>query len=169
MPSRLLAALFLAALSGCATVAPPPLAEPVAAGDSFDLSARLSIRQGDKLDIAKLRWTHRAKSDLWVIASPLGNELARIEREETAVVLTRANEAPVRSPSFAALTMSTLGVALDPDDLARWLLGTSPPATPGWKVEIEERSADGTVRRLTAIQGDTVVKIVVDGLLAVPR
>jgi outer membrane lipoprotein LolB len=168
MHSRFLAALFVAALSGCATVAPPPSAGTAASIDSFELSARLSIRQGDKLDIAKLRWTRRGTFDLWVIASPLGNELARIEREGTAVVLTRANEPPLSSPSFATLTQSTLGVALDPDDLARWLQGTTPPVTAGWKVDVEERNADGSVRRLTAIHGDTVVKLVVDSLSGAP-
>jgi outer membrane biogenesis lipoprotein LolB len=139
----------------------------VADATSFDLSARLSVRLGDKLDIARLRWEHRARSDLWVISSPLGNELARIEGEGRMVVLKRGGEAPVTSPTFAALSESMLGVALDPEDLARWLLGAAPPATPGWQVEVEERAADGAVRRLTAIHADTVVKLVVDSYLRV--
>lgn len=169
MPSKTLAAVALAAaLSGCAAVAPPP-ALPLPMGSSFDLSARLSVRQGDKLDIAKLRWAHRARTDLWVISSPLGNELARIEGDGAAVVLTRAGEASLTSPSFAALSKSMLGVAIDPDDLARWLQGTAAPATPGWQVEIEERSPDGTARRLTALRADTVVKLVVDSFQRVPE
>ena len=170
MLSRTLAAAILAAaLCGCAAHAPPPAMPGPAAADatSFDLSGRLSVRQGDKLDIAKLRWMHRARTDLWVISSPLGNELARIESEGGMVVLKRGGEAPVTSPSFAALSESMLGVALDPEDLARWLLGAMPPSTAGWQVDVEERAADGTVRRLTAIHSDTVVKLVVDSYLKV--
>jgi hypothetical protein len=40
---------------------------------AFEMSARLSIRQRDRSDIAKLRWTRRPDSDQWVFSSPIGN------------------------------------------------------------------------------------------------
>ena len=71
------AALLLAA---CAAIAPQaPLPSLTAVPASFEMSGRLAVRHGTSSDIAQLRWTRRGKSDVWVIASPLGNEVARIE------------------------------------------------------------------------------------------
>lgn len=167
-PRAFAAAVLAAGLCGCATVGPPADRPPVDF-TSFDMMARLSVRQGDRLDIAKLRWTHSARADLWVISSPFGSELARIESNGGAVVLTRAGEAPTRAPSFAVLAKSMLGVAIDPEDVARWLHGATAPEASGWQVDIEERASDGTVRRLTAIHADTVVKLVVDSYRQVPE
>jgi outer membrane biogenesis lipoprotein LolB len=170
MHPRLLAvAVFAAVLSGCAAVAPPPAPVDLSAPGSFELAARLSVRQGDKLDIAKLRWTHGAGTDLWVFSSPLGTELARIEREDEAVVLSRPGTTPMTAPSFAAISESMLGVALDPGLMARWLQGEAPAASGGWKLEVDERAADGTVRRLTATHAGTVVRIVIDSFKQAPR
>jgi outer membrane lipoprotein LolB len=168
-PRLLAAAAFAAALSGCATVAPPSTPAELSAPGSFELAARISVRQGDKLDIAKLRWTHRIGSDLWVISSPIGTELARIEGDGATVVLVRAGEAPVKARSFAELTRATLGVALDPELMARWLQGADPTLDGGWRVEVDERATDGTARRLTAIHANTVVKLVVDSFRQAPQ
>jgi outer membrane biogenesis lipoprotein LolB len=167
-PRHLAAAALAAVLTGCAAIAPPAPAELPSPG-SFELAARLSVRQGDKLDIAKLRWTHRARTDLWVFTSPFGSEIARIEREDEAVVLTRAGETPMTSPSFSAISESLLGVALDPEVMAQWLQGATPAMNGAWRVEVDERAADGTVRRLTATHANTVVKIVVDSFWQAPQ
>ena len=88
---------------------------------------------------------------------------------ELEKALSRAGEPPLASPSFAALSQSMLGVALDPDDLAGWLQGAAAPASDGWQVDIEERAPDGTVRRITAIRADTVVKLAVDSFRRNPQ
>jgi outer membrane biogenesis lipoprotein LolB len=124
------------------------------------------VRQGDRSDIAKLRWTHARGSDLWVISSPLGNEVARLESGANGATLTRAGAAPEAAQSFQAITEKLLGIALDPRVIAGWLHGNAPAATPGdWSVSIDETQRAGSVdlaKRITATRGDTVVRLVVD-------
>lgn len=133
---------------------------------AFEVSGRLALRQGDRSDIAKLRWTRHRDSDVWVISSPLGNEVARLESGAGGTTLTRAGSASESAASFAALTERLLGVALDPDAMAGWLHGNTPASAPGeWKVSIDETQRAGRVdlaRRLTAIRGEVVVKLVID-------
>ena len=133
---------------------------------AFEASGRLAVRQGDRSDIAKLRWTRHRDSDVWVISSPLGNEVARLESGARGTTLTRAGAASESAQSFEALTQRLLGIALDPRAMAGWLHGSAPTAAPGdWKVSIDEKQRAGAVelaRRLTATRGDTVVRLVID-------
>jgi outer membrane biogenesis lipoprotein LolB len=151
------------ALAACATTPLPQLASVPAA---FEMSGRLAVRQGDRSDIAKLRWTRRPGSDVWVIASPLGNEVARIESGPGGTSLLRAGAAPEMADDFASLTHKLLGVPLDPRSVAAWLHGETPAAAPGdWQVTIDETQRAGAVdlaRRITASRGDTTVRLVVD-------
>jgi outer membrane biogenesis lipoprotein LolB len=129
------------------------------------MSGRLALRQGNSSEIARLRWTHAARSDTWVISSPLGNEVARIESGESGATLRRAGADEEAAPSFAALTERLLGVALDPATLARWLHGIVPSAPGDWEVSIEEKQDAGAIaiaRRLSARRGDVTVRLAVD-------
>src|SRR5688572_27897999 len=85
------AAPVLALLLGACALAPPKTALPELAGvpAAFEMTGRLALRHGDRSEIARLRWTHRPGSDLWVIASPLGNEVARIESGSAGATLDR--------------------------------------------------------------------------------
>ncbi|QJR09335.1 Outer-membrane lipoprotein LolB [Usitatibacter rugosus] len=129
------------------------------------MTGRISVRVGDKSDIAKLRWAHRPASDAWTIASPIGNEIASIRSDASGAVLRRAGADDERAATFAALTDRLLGAALEPRDLASWLHGAKPDAAADWKVTVDETQQAGTVqlaRRITATRADTVVKLVVD-------
>jgi outer membrane biogenesis lipoprotein LolB len=157
-----IAALFV---SACASVPAPSLPQLDAVPASFEMSGRLAVRQGQHSDIAKLRWTHRGTRDTWVIASPLGNELARLDSDARGATLTQSGSGSQAAESFAALTEKILGVPLEPAEMARWLHGA--PATAGgdWTVTIDETQKAGQVdlaRRITASRGDVVVKLVVD-------
>jgi outer membrane biogenesis lipoprotein LolB len=161
-------ALALAAtLAGCA-LAPSsqaPLPELSAVPASFEMSGRLALRLGERSEIARLRWSHTPSSDRWVIASPIGNEVARIESGAGGARLVRAGEAPEEAASFAALSERLLGVALEPAALAGWLHGRAPQQAGGWVVSIDESQRAGAVemaRRLTATRGDVTVRLVVD-------
>jgi len=155
-------------LAACASAPPQaPLPELKGVPKSFEMTSRLSIRQGDRSDIAKLRWTRKVESDQWVFSSPIGNEVARIESNAHGATLERAGAGREEAPSFEALTERLLGVGLDPRDLSAWL-HAQPPARSApdeWKVTIDEKQAAGAVeiaRRVTATRGDIVVKLVVD-------
>jgi outer membrane biogenesis lipoprotein LolB len=161
------AAFFLLALLlGACAAAPQPLPQLESVPAAFEMSGRLAVRQGDRSEIAKLRWTRTRDSDTWIIASPLGNEVARIESTPHGARLTQAGGPTENAPSFQALTQKLLGVALDPSLLAAWLHGQPPANAPAdWKFTLDETQQAGAVRlakRLTATRGDDVVKLVVD-------
>jgi hypothetical protein len=130
------------------------------------MSGRLAVRQGDRSDIAKLRWTHERAGDTWIISSPLGNEVARIESGARGATLQRAGSPPEAASDFPSLTQALLGVPLDPAALAQWLHGGSRSNAPGgWNVAVEETQRAGAVdiaRRITASRGDVSVRLVVD-------
>lgn len=159
-------------LGACAT-APAPRALPVLEGvpAAFEMSGRIAVRQDQRNDIARLRWTHTATGDQWVFASPLGNEVARIESDGAGATLTQAGGEPRRAASFAALSEALVGVALEPAWLAGWLHGKLGAAPGDWKVTLDEQQDAGAVRiarRLTASRGDTVVRVVVDDYRVLP-
>ena len=169
---RRLAAVLAMAAAACATApsAPPP--QLAAAPQAFMVSGRIAIRQEQKSEIAKLRWTREAGADVWVISSPLGNEVARIESGARGATLTRAGAQPEHAQSFEALTERLFGVALVPDDVAAWLHGEKPRAGGGWIVTVEETQPAGKVtlaRRVTAQRGDVVVRLVIDDYQALGR
>jgi outer membrane biogenesis lipoprotein LolB len=158
-----IAALFIGA---CASVPPiAPLPQLAAVPADFEVSGRLAVRQGDRSDIAKLRWTRKGQHDLWVIASPLGNEVARLESDAGGATLHRAGAPSESARTFQALTERLLGVPLDPGEMAGWIHGASPTGSGGWKVSIDETQRAGNVdlaKRITATRGDVVVRLIVD-------
>jgi len=146
-----------------------PLPQLTGIPKSFEMSGRLSIRQADRSDIARLRWTRAGGSDQWVFSSPIGNEVARIESRAGTARLERAGAPAEEAATFSELTQRVLGVALDPDQFSAWLHGKSgggPSGLPAeWKVTIDETQSAGSVdlaRRVTATRGDIVLKLVVD-------
>jgi outer membrane biogenesis lipoprotein LolB len=163
--------LFALLLGACASVpAPQPLPQLASIPAAFEMSGRLAIRQGDHSEIARLRWTHGRDSDVWVVASPLGNEVARIESTERGARLTQAAGPTEEAASFEALTQRLLGVGLDPSLLAAWLHGAGPANAPAdGKFALEETQQAGAVslaKRLTASRGNVVVRLVVDSYRA---
>jgi outer membrane biogenesis lipoprotein LolB len=170
--ARFAAAAGALLLAACAALPPPEPAIPslTAVPASFEMTGRLAVREGDRSEIAQLRWTRRGRTDTWVIASPLGNEVARIESTPTGATLTQGGGEPQEAPSFEALTRRALGVALDPDWLAQGLHGTAPSRMPdGWSFRIDETQPAGAIRlakRITVRKDDTVVRLVVDGYRA---
>jgi hypothetical protein len=161
-----LVALAGLAVAACA-VAPEPRPLPALAGvpQAFEMSGRLALRQGDRSEIARLRWTHGPASDVWVFASPLGNEVARIESGEDGARLQQGGADPVEAPGFAELSERAIGVALEPSMLVAWLHASGPMRGGAWEVTIDESAPAGSVsiaRKLTARRGDVTVRLVVD-------
>ncbi len=172
MTLRIAAFALVFLFGGCATVpAPQPLPALAGVPAAFEMSGRLAVRQGERSEIARLRWTRRPAGDEWVFASPLGNEVARIRSDSRGAVLEQAGGAPEAAASFAELTGRVIGVALEPAQLSDWLHGRSAEASApaDWKVQVDETHEAGTVklaRRITASRGDVVVRLVVDAYRA---
>ena len=154
-------------LGACASVpSQQPLPQLTAVPAAFELTGRLAVRQSDRSEIARLRWVHRAGSDLWVVSSPFGNEVARIESDARGARLTQAGGEPRTAASFAVLTQALLGVALEPAQLASWVHGGAAGGVPSdWNVVIDEKQPAGAIqiaRRISATRADVVVRLVVD-------
>lgn len=163
------ATLFLAS---CATAPPAPFPLLSHVPKAFVVVGRIAIRTPEKSDIAKLRWTRKDGTDTWVISSPLGNEVARLESGPGGTHLERAGAPPMSATNFQELTENILGVPLDPDRVAAWLHGKAVNDAAGdWKVSVDETQQAGAVelaRRITATRGDVVVRLVVDEYHALP-
>jgi outer membrane lipoprotein LolB len=162
------AALLVAA---CATM-PAPEISLDGLPASFAMSGRIAIRHGSEGEIARLRWERGSHSDVWVLATPLGTELARIERGPEGLVVHRPGAAPLAAGSFSELTGNLLGAALDERLLVAWLHRRPLAGPEGWEVTIDESQQLGgseVARRITASRGDTVVKLVVDDYRARPE
>ena len=174
MIARLAAVATALVLGACAMLPaqqPLPALQAVPAG--FEMSGRLAVRSGQQSEIAALRWTRTRTSDVWILSSPLGNEVARIESDAEGATLFPAGGVAQQAPSFQALTERLLGVALDPEWLAAALHGKASAELPAdWKITIDEKQSEGAVelaRRITAVRGDVVVKLVVDSYRALAR
>jgi len=163
---RFPAFLIALLLAACATAPTQPLPDLSRAPESFEIAGRLAIRQDQRSDIAKLRWVRKAGTDTWVISSPLGNEVARVESDASGATLYLPGGGEVSAPTFEELTERAIGVGLDPDVVAGWLHArAAPEPRGGWKVTIDETQRAGSVdlaRRITASRGDVVVRLVVD-------
>ncbi len=147
--------------------------------DRFKLTARVSVRVADKLDVIKIVWSHQPPHEHLAIFTPFGSQIAEIvsNREGATLRRTDNDQAPLRADSVANLMASAVGVRVEPFALARWLQGFDlqstwdtavfPDASPRrtWQVEAENfRVIDGArvATRVTAISGDTVVRVVID-------
>ena len=174
MIARLAATAMLLLLGACAMLAPPEVPAPqlTAVPKSFEMTGRLAMRRGQESEIAQLRWTRHGGADTWVLASPLGNEVARIESNARGATLYQASGGGAQADSFEELTDRIFGVALDPAALAQALHGEVPRGVPeGWRFTIDETQPAGNValaKRLTVTDGRTVVKLVVDTYQALP-
>lgn len=131
-------AVLALALAACATVgpAPPPAERPVSA--SFDSAGRLSARHGNDGVAVHFTWTHAPGNDVFDVATPLGQTVARLRGDAAGIFVERPGEAPMQYPDWNALTQSVIGVALPVDGLVSWLQGAPSPASAS---DIERDSA----------------------------
>ncbi len=122
-------ALLALALAACATVgpAPAPVERPVAA--SFDTAGRLSARHGNDGVAVHFTWTHAKGNDVFDVATPLGQTVARLRGDAAGIFVERPGEAPMQYPDWNALTQAVIGVALPVDGLVSWLQGVPSPAS----------------------------------------
>ncbi len=147
--------------------------------DRFELTARVSVRVADKVDVIKIVWSRHPPEERLAIFSPFGSQIAEVVSNRDGATLRRTDNdhAPLRADSVADLMASAVGVRVDTFALARWLQGYDlqttwdssafPEAGGGrtWQVEAENfRVIDGVrvAARVTAISADTVVRVVID-------
>lgn len=107
-------------LSGCAVMAPPQRPAPDA---GFALEGRVAVRYGAENLSGRISWAHADARDEIGLASPLGNQLARLVRDASSVILTDSNQQSFRAADAESLTEQRLGWRLPLTGLTDWVQG----------------------------------------------
>lgn len=123
--NRLLLLGLLLLLSACAA---PQVRSPVlaAAPEAFQLQGRIGVRHGTDGFSGSLNWRHAPEDDEVLLLSPLGQVVARIERNATGVTLETPEERHAAQDA-AELTERVLGWRLPLDGLQYWVTGHAAP------------------------------------------
>lgn len=181
------AALTLATLGGCASVAPLP-AGVRSYADDLTLSGRLSLRypvQGKTQSVqGKFLWIQQRDHTDIELYSPLGQTIARIAIRPGVATLEQSGGQRYSAASPDALTEEALGWPLPVDGLRDWLQGfvrdtngRMQVAMPerqerfnseGWQLSYPDWQASGPVavpKRIDAARGDIALRIVIDDWL----
>jgi outer membrane lipoprotein LolB len=139
-----IAAAAVLLLAACASL-PPPRQDTV-----FDLQGRIAVRYRDESFSANLAWRHARGGDEMMISSPLGQGIARLQREGGEFTLTTAEPREYRSDDGESLTEMVLGFRVPLEGLAQWVRGLPAPIleSRGWKVEYLEYDAERRPKRL---------------------
>jgi outer membrane lipoprotein LolB len=116
-----LAAVVVALVAGCATVAPPSVRLTNETAAAFEASGRLSARRGSEGVAAHFTWSHAPSADRFDVSTPMGQIVARLSGDSSGVRVERPGEAPVAYADWGALTRGVFGVAIPVDGLASWI------------------------------------------------
>ena len=117
--ARALALVALLLLGGCAALE----FERAADARGFELSGRIAVRYGAEAAGGQLRWRHDRDGDEMLISSPLGQGLARIQRDGEAVTLTTADGREHHAADAERLTERVLGFRVPLGGLPDWVQG----------------------------------------------
>lgn len=131
---RILSCLLSMSAVGCSTL-PAPQTQPAASSDAlsrtqrlqatqaFALEAKLAVQYAGKGYTARMAWQHEAQLDTMRIFSPLGQQVALIQRTAQTVTLTDQNGKLHSATDTASLTEQLLGWRLPLAGLTQWILG----------------------------------------------
>ena len=136
------------------------------------------MRHGKDGASGKIFWRHSAAADELVLASPLGQGIARVTREGRQYRLTTSDNREYRAADPEALTEDAVGWRLPLEGLPDWIRGKASPGRPaelrrdasgqpaelrqdGWRVEYEE-FRDNLPSRLRLSRDDLEIRVIVD-------
>jgi len=149
------AALALAVIAGCRTVAPTlPSASweqrrpQLQAREHFQLKGRVAVAAGDEGFDASLRWTQEGPRSQLTLEGPLGVGGARVTASGNDLTLVTSRGEVVDSAAAHAALTERLGFDPPLASLRYWVLGVPDPAQPATE------SLDRTQQRLTALTQD---------------
>lgn len=137
--------LTVAILAACAQVEIKPPAGPL----DFELAGRIAARYGKEAFTGNISWRHAKGGDELLISTPTGQGVAQILRQGEAVLLKSAEGREYRAADSESLTERVLGFPVPITGLAGVVQGRpSELEGRGWKVEYQERDAEGRPTRL---------------------
>lgn len=153
---RLSAALTLAVIAGCRTIAPapPPTASweqrrpQLQAREHFELKGRVAVAAGNEGFDASLRWTQDGMRSQLTLEGPLGVGGARVTASGNDLTLVTSRGEVVDSAAAHAALAERLGFDPPLASLRYWVLGVPDPAQPA------AESLDQAQQRLTALTQD---------------
>ena len=161
---RFLLPLCLGLLSACASL-PSPAPVVSAAAESFTLSGRLSLRQGEMRHHVGISWRHEPARDEIFVSGPLGQGLAELTRDATGARLLTADRKLVTAPDWESLAERALGARLPLSNLPRWVVAVPPEPTfdvDGWHIEVRE-VANGRPALIELRRDDIEAVLRIDG------
>ena len=180
---RFVAAVLSLELTACAATVPRPQAPPipVVIASAWSWQGRISVKSGEEAFSGQLQWQHDPAGDTLMLASPLGQGVAKIVRNSSGVVLDLPGEAPRQAPTVEALTADALGYVLPAAGLAYWVQAQADPDSPfeairddlgrparisqeGWSIEYLQYQADNPnqPRRLILTRDGLEIRLVTD-------
>ncbi|MDP5241152.1 lipoprotein insertase outer membrane protein LolB [Uliginosibacterium sp. 31-16] len=146
--------LFVLLLAACSSQPKPDL-PPRPLRDSlqkFTLEGRIAFSQSGRSSTVRLSWEHAPETDLIGFASPLGNQLAELQRDQQGARWTTSDGERYEAHSADQLLTRLTDTPIPLDSLSLWVLGRI-----GRQGEILERDASG--RLLVAIDNNWRVRI----------
>ncbi len=180
---RTAAALLLAlALAGCASSPPvPPSQRAMPLAPSWTMQGRIGVKTDEQSLSGQIRWQHRTDSDEVLLTSPLGQGIARIERNADGVMLEVPNQQVRRAPDAESLTQDALGYGLPVSGMTWWVQARPAPGSPfeatqddegrmtqlrqdGWVIDYLQYSAETPLRprKLVVSREGLVIRLVTD-------
>ena len=115
--------------------------------ESFSLKARIGVQTEGKGFSGSLHWQHHANQDEIALFSPLGGQVASMQKNVDGITLTDANGHIQTAADAETLTQNLLGWQLPLQGLADWSLGR-PHSMPIQAISLDDRGL------ITSLQQD---------------
>jgi outer membrane lipoprotein LolB len=166
MPALRCGALFAAAalLAACTQIARVDQGSVAVADAPFTATGRMSAHHGDDALAANFDWRHRLGGDTIVLTTPLGQTLAKLERENSEVSIVLSDGRRASADTFDALTAKAFGIPLPVSGLSWWIRG-HPRAGSPFTIERDAAGRAGVLRQ----DGWEIVYSYADDTSALPR
>ena len=141
-----IASVFLAALllASCAAMVPPQRVSEA----GFALEGRIAVRYGAENLSGLINWSHDAARDEIGLASPLGNQLARLTRSADGVTLTDHRQQQFRAADAESLSEQRLGWRLPLAGLTDWVRARAAAGAAAGAVQEARRDDAGRLQFL---------------------
>jgi outer membrane lipoprotein LolB len=162
-----------AVLGACASLSES--GSPLPGG--FELSGRVAVRYGKDAASGRIFWRHSNDADELLITSPLGQGIARLNRNGDQFRLVTGDRKEYRADNAEDLTEQALGWRLPLAGLSDWVQARPNPGRPaevrgeanrdlelwqdGWHVAYEE-FRDGRPFRLRMSRENLEISLIVD-------